>query len=130
MKKFFIKNFYLSLSILSCLLIGDALFLYVWYLASFIKDFLIFIIMYSIFFLVLYVVLLLPKVQIDQESITFFVRNHISKKISRDKIGSIEIRGTTFYAILDTEGCVMCFLDRRKEIKKCLEMYNIDIVKR
>lgn len=130
MKKVFIKNFYLSLSILSCVIIGDSLFLYVWYLADFVRDFLIFIIGFNILFLLWYAILLFPKVKIDQKGITLFYKNHIFKRIVRDQIGSIEIRGTTLYAILDQEGCVMCFLDRREKIKQCLASYNIDITKR
>lgn len=129
MKKVFIKNFYLSFSIFTCFIIGEALSLYGWYLADFFKEFMPFVIGYGIFMLLLYILILIPKVQIDQDGITFFFKNHIFKQILRDQIGTIEIRGTTLYAILDKHGYVMCFLDRRKKIRKCLEMYNIDITK-
>ena len=106
------------------------MFFYAWYLADFFSEFLTFIIGYNILFLLFYAVLLFPKVKIDQEGIRLFYKNHIFKEIPRDQIGSIEIRGTTLYAILDQEGCVMCFLDRRGKIKQCLEVYNINITKR
>jgi hypothetical protein len=66
---------------------------------------------------------------LNHEDIGKVKKNHIFKQILRDQIGTIEIRGTTLYAILDKHGYVMCFLDRRKKIRKCLEMYNIDITK-
>ena len=85
---------------------------------------------YNLFLILFYVVLILQRIQIDQDGITFFVIKHIFKKISRNEISTIEKRGTTFYAILDAEGGVLCLLDKRKKIKKCLEMYNIEITKR
>ena len=77
MKNVFIKNLYFSISILSCLLIGDVLFLYVWYLAAFFKEFLPFMVGYNLFLILFYVVLILQRIQIDQDGITFFVIKHI-----------------------------------------------------
>ena len=127
MKTVFFKNVHFSFWMLLAILLGDSLCLSVWVLTSFMQDLLIFTIGYTFILLLLIVLALLQKVKIGEEEIVIFRKNRIYKRIDYNQIAKIEVRRTTYLAVLDQDGCVMCFLERRKKIKKCLEMHNINI---